>query len=133
MKFPTLLKRIHAAMEEQNRIPEPHVENRVRLSRFGAAVGLLFSGRSGSVEVALAPLEVKRILQAWADWELVKEDSDTDTLRALHFLIEKTYEKAPRFIAEAPFASCGRASITPDLEFQQSKQLPDVGAQHEKA
>lgn len=96
---------------------------RQRLPRFGAATGLLFADHSGAVEIALAPLEIKRLLETWSVQELASQSSDAEVLRALHFLMEKTYTKAPSVIVEAPIASSGRTALVPDLQHRSKSNL----------
>ena len=101
---------------EDDKLAIAQSDIRPRLPRFGAATGLLFADYSGAVEIALAPLEIQRLLEAWSVHELSSEDSDAEVLQALHFLIEKTYTKAPRVIVEVPIASSGRAALVPDRQ-----------------
>ena len=95
----------------------PSLDKRTRLRSFGAATGLLFGHESGAVEVALAPLEFKRLLEAWSDHELSRRTPDSEVLQALRQLLKKSRTKAPHLIIEAPIASSGRAALVPDHEY----------------
>lgn len=95
---------------------------RVHVSSFGACTALLFHDSAGSAEIALAPLEISRLLRVWEEAESAKKTPDQRVLSALELLIPKARTSAPAIVAEVPIARSNRAALIPDLEYEQSFQ-----------
>lgn len=91
-------------------------DTRVRISRFGCVSALLFNELGGSAEIALAPLEMSRLLRVWEEAEAGRKVPDERVLTALRLLIPKARTLAPRIVAEVPIASTKRVTLTPDFE-----------------
>lgn len=91
-------------------------DKRVHVPRFGACSALLFVDGGGSAEIALAPLEVSRLLSIWEEAESGKRTPDQRILAALRLLIPKARTSAPHIVAEVPIARTRRVALTPDFE-----------------
>jgi hypothetical protein len=91
-------------------------DKRVRISNFGCVSALLFTGGGGSAEIAMAPLEMSRMLKVWEEAEARKKNPDERVLAALRLLIPKTRKLAPHVLAEVPIAKCKRVALTPDFD-----------------
>lgn len=91
-------------------------DKRVRAPRFGSCNALLFVDGGGSAEIALAPLEVSRLLTIWEEGESHKRKPDQQILAALRLLIPKARASAPHIVAEVPIARTRRVALTPDFE-----------------
>lgn len=89
---------------------------RVRVQRFGAFSALLFADGGGSAEIALAPLEISRLLDAWEKAESRRKTPDERILGALRLLSSKARASAPHIVAEVPIAMTRRVALTPDFE-----------------
>ena len=90
-------------------------DNRAQIARFGSVRSLLVVDGGLSAEVALAPLEMSRLLSAWKDFESAKVKPDERVLAALDLLISRARTKAPRIVAEVPIASTERVLLKPDF------------------
>lgn len=92
-------------------------DKRVHVPRFGACNALLFVDGGTSAEIALAPLEVSRLLTIWEESESRKRTPDQRILAALRLLIPKARTSAPHIVAEVPIARTKRVALTPDFEY----------------
>lgn len=91
-------------------------DKRVHMPSFGCVRALLFIDGGGSAEVAMAPLEMSRLLSAWEEAESAKKSPNEPVLAALRLLIPKTRTLAPDFLAEVPIARTKRVLLIPDFE-----------------
>ena len=83
----------------------------VWLQSWGSAIGLNFE-RGGTVEVLMTWPEVRRILDAWKEYEGMKKKPETKVLDALIFLQRRVSHLPGEIIAEVPIAQ-GHALIIP--------------------
>ncbi len=91
-------------------------DKRVRVSSFGCVSALLFTDGGGSAEIAIAPLEMSRLLSAWEEAECARKAPDQRVLAALRLLIPKARTLAPGIVAEVPIARTKRVTLMPDFE-----------------
>ena len=90
-------------------------DKRTQIARFGCVRSLLIVNGGPSAEVALAPLEMSRLLSAWKEFESAKGKPDERVLAALDLLIPQARTKAPGIVAEVPIASTERVLLKPDF------------------
>jgi len=91
-------------------------DKRVHISSFGCVRALLFIEGGGSAEVAMAPLEISRLLSEWEKTESAKRSPNERVLTALRLLIPKARTLAPSVLAEVPIARVKRVTLVPDKE-----------------
>jgi hypothetical protein len=82
---------------------KPKAQKRIRLTRFGACIGMLFED-GGAAEMLMMPLELKRLLLAWMEQESQKPKPDEKTLAALNVLTRKVRNFDGAIVTEVPIA-----------------------------
>jgi len=85
------------------------------LPSFGCVRALLFIDGGGSAEIAMAPLEIYRLLNAWQEAESAKKSPNERVLAALRLLVSKARTLAPAVLAEVPIAKTERVTLVPDF------------------